>query len=758
MIVPVWVATQNSPETERLVYALLDTQSDTTFNLDHTAEMLNAHSEDVVLKLTTMTSRDELIHCKRYNDITVRGFYSDLTTPTVYSRSFIPVNKSHIPTVETANNWPHLQSLAHKMPPVQDCEIGLLIGYNCPQALAPRSCITGKDNQPFAIETDLGWSVVGCTATCEDSGDAIGLSHKVITIKVPEELRLSEEAFDVPEGNLLVPQEVCFVYQTKIKEVMNPSRVLEMFEQDFNEHGSTTASFSQEDRRFLTKVKKGIHQREDGHYEMPLPFKEERPLMPNNIASASQRLNQLKRLLEANKKYCDDNTRFMGEVIEKGDAEKVRESELEKKTVWYIPHHGVYHPQKPDKIRVVFDCSAKFKGTSLNDHVLSGPDLTNTLTGVLCRFRQESIAFMCDVERMFHQFHVDPEDRDYHRFLWWENGNLDYQPVEYRMNVHLFGAASSPGCANFGLKYIASENEGQFGTGAADFVRRNFYVDDGLRSVDAIPRAVEHVNNAREMCSEGALSRHKFVSNNRELMESVPQSERAKDVDSLDLTFEDLPVERALGIQWCIQSDEFNFRITLKDRPLTWRGVLSTVASLFDPFGFLAPFVLRGKQILQHACRDGVDWDDPLPEELQQKWERWRQELPDLASIRLARCFKPEGFGQVQTQELHHFSDASTRGYGQCSYLRLMDENGNVHCSLVMGKARVTPRQIVTIPRLELTAAVVSLRVSTMMREELDVSEIQEFCWTDSATSTTMQDDSICLWLIGTADPPGNET
>ena len=300
------------------------------------------------------------------------------------------------------------------------------------------------------------------------------------------------------------------------------------------------------------------------------------------------------------------------------------------------------------------------------------------------------------------------------------------------MNVHLFGAASSPGCANFGLKYIASENEGQFGTGAADFVRRNFYVDDGLTSVDAIPHAVELVKNAREMCSEGGLRLHKFASNKRELMESIPHSERAKDVENLDLTFEDLPVERALGIQWCIQSDEFNFRITLKDRPLTRRGVLSTVASLFDPLEFLAPFVLRGKQILQQACREGVDWDDPLSGELQQKWERWRQELPDLASIRLARCFKPEGFGKVQTQELHHFSDTSTTGYGQCSYLWLMDENGNVHCSLVMGKARVTPRQIFTIPRLELTAAVVSLRVSTMLWEELDVSEIQEFFWTDS--------------------------
>ena len=155
----------------------------------------------------------------------------------------------------------------------------------------------------------------------------------------------------------------------------------------------------------------------------------------------------------------------------------------------YVPHTGVYHPKKPDKIRVVFDCSAKYGGVSLNDHLLQGPDLTNGLLGVLCRFRKEEVAFMVDVKSMFHQFYVKERFRDLLRFLWWENGDPEKPAVEYRMKVHLFGAASSPGCANFGLKRAADDGEDEFGTEAANFIRNDFYVDDGLKSVPTVQEA-----------------------------------------------------------------------------------------------------------------------------------------------------------------------------------------------------------------------------------------------------------------------------
>ena len=129
--------------------------------------------------------------------------------------------------------------------------------------------------------------------------------------------------------------------------------------------------------------------------------------------------------------------------------------------------------------------------------------MTNTLNGVLCRFCKEPVAFMCDVEQMFHQFRVNTEDRNYLRLLWWQDGNYGNDPIEMRMCVHLFGAASSPGCANFGLKQVANDNEAEFGGSVASFWRHYFYVDDGLKSLPSDSEAIDMICKTKDMCSKG---------------------------------------------------------------------------------------------------------------------------------------------------------------------------------------------------------------------------------------------------------------
>lgn len=193
-----------------------------------------------------------------------------------------------------------------------------------------------------------------------------------------------------------------------------------------------------------------------------------------------------------------------------------------------------------------------------------------------------------------------------------------------------------------------------------------------------------------------------------------------------------MPIERVLGIQWCIEKDSFQFRIVLKDRPCTRRGILSTVSSIYDPLGFVAPLLLEGKKILQDLCREKADWDDPVPENIKARWERWRAELPSLEELSIPWCYKPSNFGRIASAELHHFSDTSTQGYGQCSYLRLTSKKGYIHCSFVIGKARVAPLKPVTVPRLELTAAVVSVKTSASLQLELDYEGVEEVFWTDS--------------------------
>ncbi|XP_070564485.1 uncharacterized protein [Ptychodera flava] len=403
MIVPVWVSTKESPSKEVLTYALLDTQSDSTFILEDIAKSVSSECQPVRLKLSTMSSASSIIDLKVISNLIVRGMSSStrIDIPQSCTRDFIPTDRSHIPPSSTAKRWSHLHRIAHELPPLQSCEVGLLIGYNCPQALAPRETIIGKGDEPYAVKNDLGWSIVGY----EDSAIHNG-TH--------------------------------FCNRVSVKEVpfLSPKQVINTLEADFTEKAHGEKTISQEDIQFLNILETGIQQREDGHYCMPLPFKSGKPLLPDNKRAAAIRLQHLKKKFIKDPKYYADYKKFMNDVLEKGDAEKA-DSKVAKGQVWYIPHHGVYHPHKPEKIRVVFDCSARHGGTSLNDHLLTGPDLINNLIGVLCRFRKYPIAVTCDKERMFHQFLVQDEDRNYLRFLRWENGDINTEPQEYRRKVHL---------------------------------------------------------------------------------------------------------------------------------------------------------------------------------------------------------------------------------------------------------------------------------------------------------------------------------
>ena len=527
-----------------------------------------------------------------------------------------------------------------------------------------------------------------------------------------------------------------FALRTQVKEVLSSLQASKVFTLDFNKQETGEKSLSFEDRRFLKIVQEGIHQRDDGHYEMPLPLKNNDVELPNNKYLALSRLMKLKQRLQNDTQYRRDYVEFMQENIKNGFRERVPNEEVrdKNKRVSYIPHHGVYHKKKPGKIRVVFDCSALCHGQSLNQQLLQGPDLTNNLTGVLCRFREERIAFMCDIQGMFHQVKVDPDHRNYLRFLWWDDENFNNDPVEYRITVHLFGGTSSPGCANFALKTTANEYENVCGSEAADFIRKDFYVDDGLKSVASVKQAKSLIGSTKLLCQKGGFHLHKFTSNNSEVLNSVPPEDRVTDKMNRSLLSNDPPIERALGVHRFIETDTLQFRIELKDNPLSRRGILSTVSSIYDPLGLVAPVILQGKRILQELCRDGVGWDDEVPEDIRLRWERWRSELPALEKLKVPRCYKPDEFGELKTVELHHFSDASQNGYGQCSYLCLADDENRIHCSLVMAKSRVTPLKPVTIPRLDLTAALVASKISCILLKELEYDQVKETYWTDSKT------------------------
>ncbi|XP_037553232.1 uncharacterized protein LOC119429736, partial [Nematolebias whitei] len=214
---------------------------------------------------------------------------------------------------------------------------------------------------------------------------------------------------------------------------------------------------------------------------------------------------------------------------------------------------------------------------------------------------------------MFHQVHVPEEDADLLRFLWWPGSDFNQIMQEYRMGVHLFGATSSPSCANYALRKCAEDNKADFSQQVIDTILYSFYVDDCLASKCTEEEAISLYSDLRLICAKGGFHLTKWISNSRSVLAVIPEEERAKEVKDLDLDCDLLPVERALGVWWCLQSDAFKFCISIPNRPLTRRGILSTVSTFYDPLGFLAPVIFIAKRILQDLYQKGIGWDDAIP-------------------------------------------------------------------------------------------------------------------------------------------------
>ena len=402
--------------------------------------------------------------------------------------------------------------------------------------------------------------------------------------------------------------------------------------------------------------------------------------------------------------------------------------------MWYIPHHDVHNVHKPDKVRVVFNCPVKFRGTSLNEQLLQGPDLTNSLFGVLLRWRQEPVAIMADIEAMYYQVRVHDDDCDMLRYIWWPDGDISKEPEVYRMKVHVFGGTSSPSCANYALKRTADDNQQKCDPKVTTAIKNDFYVDDFLKSVATEEEAIELADTMTKIMSEGGFKLTKWISNKRNVIDNIPVTARAKEIEKLDLNYDDLPSQRALGVQWCIESDQLQFSMKEVNTLPTRRNILSVMSSIYDPFGITSPFVLKAKMILQELCRDKISWDELIPEDQREKWECWLKDLPKLESVKINRCFKPSHFGQVVNTQLHHFADASQHGYGTATYLRQTNDKEQVHCEFVTGKARVAPIKPHTIVKMELTAATSAVRIDNMLKGQMTVDCDATTFWTDSQT------------------------
>ena len=723
-----------------VTYALLDCGSEVTLVHQKLKEELGARGRQIDFLLSGINGSKQVNG--ELLDIVVTSIDGEtsLELSNVRTVEQMPISRSCIARKEDIKSWPHLVDVP--ITELEVDEITLIIGLQeKPSIFLPLEYRTGGENDPVAIRYSLGWTVVGPIG--EKKGEACYGTNFARTVNSASTVRgdlsfESEDCWSTAEcklskkmgcdGNEMMSDPIGLVNESascsavsSVDDDLN-HKLERLWRTDFQDCVvDTKVCPSIEDRRALEMMVESLKQ-VDGHYQVALPWRHNPPCLPNNKETAAQRARTLKKRLLRDQCLLEKYATTMNDYLEKGYAEKIPKEQLQPvdTSIWYLPHHPVTHPAKPEKVRIVFDCAATYQNTSLKQQLLQGPDQTNQLVGVLLRFRQEQIGLVSDIESMFHQVLVEPRDCDALRFFWWPNADLTGEMEEYRMVRHLFGATSSPSVANFCLRKTADDHQDEFDPKVLDTIKRNMYVDDMMKSVKNSCEATTLVEQSRELLAKGGFRLTKWYSNDREVLASIPESERAKSV--VDLDMEKLPTESALGLKWNTEDDSFVWDVAeklsrfLNTEPVTRRDLVSAVYSLFDPLGFMAPYVMKAKLLLQMLVRKGVGWDDPLGEDERAQWRRWLEDLPRLSEIRVNRCFKPAVFGDIVEIQLHLFSDASRSGYSAVAFLRLTDSDKQVYCAFVMGKARLAPIREISIPRLELTAAVVSVKLSKIVR------------------------------------------
>ena len=389
--------------------------------------------------------------------------------------------------------------------------------------------------------------------------------------------------------------------------------------------------------------------------------------------------------------------------------------------VFYLPRRPVVREDsRTTKVRPVFDASAKgYNGISLNDCLETGPNLLPNILGVLTRFRRWKFAVTADVTKAFLQIKVHEADQNALRFLWELKGKVR----EMVFDRVPFGTRASPFLLNATIKHHLTKYTPNK---TIRELNQNLYVDDFLSGADSENDALSLIADAKRTMGEAGMDLTKWSSNSKVVADTV--------FKEFDPRFTVEESTKVLGLKWLPGEDCFTFSGLNNQEYIvvSKRTVLSFIARLFDPLGFLAPFIITAKLLFQELWEIGVDWDQELPDQLKCRFVTWLEELNLLKEWKIPRCFVSLAWDDADEVQLFVFCDASEKAYGCCAYMRAQ-EGSNVTVSLIMTKARIAPLKRVTLPRLELLGSLLGARIVHFLLSELNLPcETVYRCYTDS--------------------------
>ncbi|UYV75384.1 hypothetical protein LAZ67_13000077 [Cordylochernes scorpioides] len=573
-------------------------------------------------------------------------------------------------------------------------EVELLLGADINPKIATANMIRLSDDL-IARETLLGWVVQGKTeGKFQDKIPNQVHNSMLITSLMTQEIKVSD------------------LWSLENIGVMDDGQA---------------ESKKETDQAIMDKFRTETKRLESGRYEVHLPWIEPAQKLKENKSHAEKRLRKMTEDLKKRGFYHHYNKIFE-EWEENGIIERIQ-TDKDDTLEYFLPHRAVVKSgSSTTPVRPVFDASCKTKGGwSLNDCLAKGPNLLELIPDIMLRFRLNKIGVVADIEKAFLQISVAKEDRQFLRFLWWEDGKQENLRIYQHKRV-VFGVTSSPFLLAATLKLHLEQYEREVIP-----LLKCMYMDNCVNSVTSLEEAQVFQQQSIDLLSPAGFNLREWQMGGPGIVNGENISVLGMKWDTADdtLTISDklmmTPTHKSLD-------QENDAKIENHTHKLTKRIMLSEAHAVFDPLGLFSPFTIVPKIILQQCWKSELKWDQPVPEDIVKKFVEWQSQIPELLSVRIPRWVMRDGFEQPS---LHVFCDASQDAYATCIYLRTV-KNEEVNVQLVASKSRVAPKKKLTIPRLELMSCLIGSRltkqVMKIISESIAIPETNIWFWTDSST------------------------
>ncbi|KAK6762557.1 hypothetical protein RB195_023326 [Necator americanus] len=357
----------------------------------------------------------------------------------------------------------------------------------------------------------------------------------------------------------------------------------------------------------------------------PFPLKENVIQLENNYSVAIRRLESLQNILLCNPEqkqwYCD----LVNKYVSEGIVENFDTADRYAAGIYYMPHRGVWKPQKMVPLGIVFDASSKRRGhLSLNDVIRKGESFVNRIHDILTSSRFTKIVLMCDIESAFTQIRLVDAHKDLCRFLWLRNVN--HPPtkdnVKYRFRRLPFGVTACPSILNMAiLSYLESQN-----SGLSTEIAKNLYVDNILLQAKSVPEAVRKYKESKYLFSKIGMNLREYISNSEEVNSRIPYSDKLQSGSM-----------KILGVDYNTITDNFTVRTKfVHNKKLTKGDVVSQTNSIYDPIGLTGPLMVKLKSMMREIFDSKVDWKTPLDQKICDEWYKLCKEV-DLATLSIPR-------------------------------------------------------------------------------------------------------------------------